>query len=137
MPDKPTTRTSTRRVRTPLGEEIYVPPDPLEHCAHLHGKCGEWIYRHYPGQGTQRVAAYEPTNPQTPTQMNWRFIFADAIAAWKALSPAEQATWNAKAIKQGTRGTYLFRSWYLKQHPNVGSTVKIGTTRIGGLDTIG
>lgn len=92
------------------------------------------IFRYRPGIGQEQLPYYQPANPQTPTQMNWRFIFAEAIAAWKALSEQEKKTWNTKAAKRSTRGTYLFRSRYLDARSNIGGLWKVGTTRIGGLD---
>jgi hypothetical protein len=94
------------------------------------------IFRYRPGYGQEQMAYYQPTNPQTPAQMNWRFIFAGAIAAWKALSDEEKAIWNTKAVKRSTRGTYLFRSHYLDQRANEGKQGEVGTTRIGGLDYV-
>ena len=94
------------------------------------------IFRYRPGIGQEKIVYYQPTNPQTPAQMNWRFIFADAIAAWKALPDEEKREWNRKAVKRSTRGTYLFRSRYLDEHPNVGKQAKVGTTRAGGLDYV-
>jgi hypothetical protein len=55
-------------------------------CGHLHGKVGDYVYRYYPGIALQRVPCYTPTNPRTGKQQTWREIFAQAIAAWKALS---------------------------------------------------
>ena len=113
------------------------PIDVEQTCAIIHGKLGNFIYRHYRLGYTQKVPAYVPTNPQTPSQMNWRFIFAEAIAAWKALPAAEKKEWNTRATKRSTRGTYLFRTYFLRDRPNVGSPARVGTTRIGGLDTVG
>ena len=95
-----------------------------------------WIFRYRAGIGQERMQYYFPTNPRTPKQMNWRFIFAEAIAAWKALSEEEKAEWDRRAIRQGKRGTDLFRSHFLKWRKNEGAPVKVGTTRIGGLDYI-
>lgn len=114
-----------------------TPIDVEQTCAIIHGKLGNFIYRHYRLGYTQKVAAYVPANPQTPSQMNWRFIFAEAIAAWKALPDDEKAIWNKKATRRGNRGTYLFRTHFLRDRQNVGSPARVGTTRVGGLDTVG
>ena len=108
----------------------------VEACGHLHGKVGDYVYRYYPGIALQRVPYYTPTNPRTGKQQTWREIFADAIAAWKALSEAEKRQWNREAVKKGTRGTYLFRSWYLKTNRLTGDVFTVGTTVIGSNDYI-
>ena len=95
-----------------------------------------WIFRWRPGIGQERMKYYFPSNPQTPKQMNWRFVFAEAIAAWKALSEEDKAKWNKKGTRQGTKGTYLFRSHFLKWRKNEGGAWKVGTTRVGGLDYV-
>jgi hypothetical protein len=105
-------------------------------CGHLHGKVGDYVYRYYPGIALQRVPYYTPTNPRTGKQQTWREIFAEAIAVWKALSDADKEVWNQEALRRGTRGTYLFRSWYLKTHRLTGQPFTVGETVIGSDDYI-
>ena len=93
-----------------------APLDPQKTCAVLHGKLGDYIYRHYPAQSTQKVPAYVPTNPQTPAQQAWRQVFADGIAAWKALSAEAKAEWWRKAKKKQMCGPHLFQRQYLNSH---------------------
>ena len=95
-----------------------------------------YAFRWRPGIGQERLAYYRSSNPRTSTQQNWRFIFAEAIAAWKALSDAEKREWNKKATRQGKRGIDIFCSHFLKWRKNEGSPVEVSTTRVGGLDYI-
>lgn len=85
-------------------------------CAIIHGKVGNWIYRHYRLGYTQKVPYYTPTNPQTEAQQAWRQVFADGIAAWHALSEAEKDEWRKKAKKKRMVGQHLFQSHYLNSH---------------------
>ena len=42
----------------------------------------------------QRRAHVIPTDPRTPAQLALRAKFADAVAAWNALTPAEKRAWR-------------------------------------------
>jgi hypothetical protein len=103
-----------------------------EICAHLRGKVGEYVYRHYPGLGTQRVPYYRPTNPRTAAQQLMRKVFADATAAWQALSEEEKDEWREKAKQEGQVGAHLFQGHYLETHEPYYGTAKVNFAVIGG-----
>ena len=55
-----------------------------------------------------------PRNPRTPGQTAQREKFKRAIAAWKALTPAQKAEYKARAKKQrAVSGYVLFMGEYL------------------------
>jgi len=56
---------------------------------------------------------YVPTNPQTPAQQAWRANLADAIAAWKALTPNEKSVYNERTKYKHISGINLFTREYL------------------------
>ena len=49
-----------------------------------------------------------PTNPQTAPQQANRSKFANAVAAWQALSEAEKNTWRKKALGSTIPGYQFF-----------------------------
>ena len=95
-----------------------------------------YVFRWRPDIGQEKLLYYRPSNPRTSTQQAWRSIFADAIAAWRALSEEEKVEWNKKATRRGKRGTDIFRSWYLNTHRLTHEAFTVGTTVIGGYDYI-
>ncbi len=42
-----------------------------------------------------------PTNPRTPAQIADRLIFANAVAGWQTLSPAEKESYNVLGPQHG------------------------------------
>ena len=74
------------------------------------------IFRWRPGIGQEKMAYYRPTNPQTEDQQAWRSIFADAVAAWQALTDAERDEWHAKGKKRRKMGYSMFLTDYLITH---------------------
>lgn len=61
-----------------------------------------------------RMRYYRPTNPNTSLQQAKRSMFADAMASWQGLSPAEKIEWKKKASRQSRRGHNLYISEYMK-----------------------
>jgi len=103
-----------------------------EVCAHLHGKVGDYVYRYYPGVCLQRVPYYTPTNPRSAAQQLMRKVFADATAAWKALSEEERAWWRREAQSRGMLGPHYFQSRYIKTHDLYYGIAKVNFAVIGG-----
>jgi hypothetical protein len=56
-----------------------------------------------------------PTDPATPSQLAYRFAFAEAVAEWQSLSPAEKKTWQATASKEGLPGYQYFLSHRMRE----------------------
>lgn len=57
----------------------------------------------------------KPKDPKTPGQLNMRFLFACAVAAWHDLTDPEKLSW--KDVNQGTKiysGYNAFLSSYIK-----------------------
>lgn len=63
-----------------------------------------------------KMRSYAPTNPRTVEQQAHRAVFADAVAAWAALTDEEKTTYNRLASKRGRVGRNLFMSEYLRTH---------------------
>ena len=61
-----------------------------------------------------KMRYYRPSNPRTPAQQAGRNRFADAVASWKALSPAEQQQYNVRGSRHGRRGRNLYISEYMR-----------------------
>lgn len=95
-----------------------------------------YSFRVRPRIGQERMDYYSGVNPQTPTQQNWRYIFAQGIAAWHALSDEKKAHYWAIAKRQSRNGQHYFQSWWLQSHKNVGQPWTVGTTRLGSLDYV-
>jgi len=55
-----------------------------------------------------------PDNPQLENQQIWRGTFADAIAAWQALTSQQKREYNIIAIRRSRTGYNYFISQYLK-----------------------
>ena len=72
--------------------------------ATIRRKVGDYVFRYRPGVGQECMEYYTPTNPRTAAQQLMRKVFADATAAWKALSGAEKAEWWERAREQGGWG---------------------------------
>lgn len=58
------------------------------------GSEGGRTYSHNKGGYYSRIRS-TPTNPNTPRQQATRTILGSQSAAWKGLTPAQQAAWNA------------------------------------------
>jgi len=84
--------------------------------ARIRQRLGAFIFRFRPGYGQEKMAYYTPANPQTEKQQAWRQVFADGIAAWKALDDEEKAEWWEKAKRKQMCGPHLFQSHYLNTH---------------------
>ena len=65
------------------------------------------------GKKPVKMKFYTPTNPQTVPQQANRTKFANAMAAWMALSSGDKAVYNARAKKRNMFGWGLFiREYY-------------------------
>ena len=100
--------------------------------ATIRKKVGSYIFRWRPGVGQERMAYYKPTNPRTAKQQLMRKVFADATAAWKALSEEEKREWWEKAKKRGMLGPHYFQSWYIRTHEPYYGVAKVNFAVIGG-----
>ena len=74
------------------------------------------IHKYYGGTGQQVLDYYWPTDPKTQAQLTRRAIFADAVAAWQALTDEERAAWRTKATRRSKLGYSMFLTHYLKNH---------------------
>lgn len=54
-----------------------------------------------------------PTDPKTPAQVAERGLFAEAVAAWRALSDPDKKDYKKRAALEGRKGYGLFLSEYL------------------------
>jgi len=63
-----------------------------------------------------REPFYITKNPRTEHQQIHRGIFADAVAGWQALTPAEKAIYNIKSIGKHMSGYNVFLKQYLRSH---------------------
>ena len=82
-------------------------PDPLN----VHGIWQMRLTKR--GKRPVKMRFYRPTNPRTPAQQANRQKFADAMAAWQALTPAQRQEYTAEAKKQNMFGWGLFiRRYY-------------------------
>jgi len=95
-------------------------------------KLDGYIFRWRPGIGQERMEYYMPTNPRTAEQQLMRKVFADATAAWKALSEEEKGWWWQEAKKRGKLGPHYFQSSYIKTHPRYYGEAKVDFAVIGG-----
>lgn len=65
------------------------------------------------GKVPVRMRFYEPTNPESTPQQANRTKFADAVAAWMALTSEQKASYTKRAKKRGMFGWGLFiREYY-------------------------
>lgn len=62
-----------------------------------------------------RMRSYSSPNPNTARQQLARKGMRDAVAAWKQLTNAQQASYNKRGIRTGRQGRHLFYSEYMKQ----------------------
>jgi len=63
-----------------------------------------------------REPYYITKNPRTEPQQTWRGVFANAVAAWQALTPEEKNEYNVKAKGKRMSGYNLFLKEYLLSH---------------------
>jgi len=63
-----------------------------------------------------KMREYAPTNPRSIAQQTNRGKFADAIAAWQALTDEQKHDYNQRVKRRGLDGYRLFISEYLKSH---------------------
>lgn len=95
----PATHARTIEIRGTLGK-----PNELGEMWCGWSECGEFVpeagvyqvRRSQKGTYNVRMKHYHGANPQTVPQQNNRSKFAQAIAAWQALSEPEKAVWNKK-----------------------------------------
>lgn len=79
---------------------------------------GIWQRRHTKtGIRSIKMKWYTPTNPQTDAQQANRQKFADAMAAWGALTSEQKAEYNTRAKRQSLRGWSLFVRTYYELNP--------------------
>lgn len=57
-----------------------------------------------------------PFDPLTAAQLARRQVFADAVTAWHALTPAEKAQWTEQGKPNALPGYHWFISRWLKTH---------------------
>lgn len=112
-------------------DDIWVPLG-----AQAHRKLGNVIYRYRPDVGQERMAYYIPTNPRTRDQQAWRSVYADAVAAWQALSDNDKDTWRARATRSYLNGYCLFLQDYLLTHTPTAYYWTVATTLITSTDYI-
>lgn len=65
------------------------------------------------GRETIKMKFYKPSNPRTPEQQANRNKFADAMRAWRDLTPELKAWYNIEANKYKLYGVNLFLKNYL------------------------
>lgn len=78
------------------------------------------IYRVRTIQGTvtqEKLPFYRPTDPKTIPQQANRQRFADAMAAWTALTPEQKKVYNVFAKRQQKFGWNIFIKEYFASHP--------------------
>lgn len=62
-----------------------------------------------------RMKSYRPTNPRTVEQQAHRASFADAVAAWQAMTPEQRKPYIDRAVRKGRRGRNMFISEFMLQ----------------------
>ena len=69
-------------------------------------------------RGKKIIKVYQnwPANPGYAAQLARQSVFADAVSAWQALTPAEQYAYNHTRNLRGKTGYNLFLGNYLKTH---------------------
>jgi hypothetical protein len=67
----------------------------------LHGQFGRHVCFRYRYGRQEAVPYYEPTNPQTPRQQMWRWIFTQAVHHWHSLTDAQRLDYNRRANRRG------------------------------------
>jgi len=75
-----------------------------------------WCYqrrRTWHGIVWSAMKAYTPTNPNSPAQQARRLLFAQAVAAWQALTSAEQDEYNKRRYPPRIPGYNRFLREYL------------------------
>lgn len=76
-----------------------------------------------------------PADPRSPAQVARREQFANAVAAWQQLSPAEKVVWQRAARNKQMSGyNHFLGSWLRGQHPP--SEWDGGATTWDGGDTV-
>lgn len=68
------------------------------------------------GKGYIKMKFYTPTNPQTVPQQANRTKFADAMAAWMALTSEQKSAYTKRAKKRGKHPWGLFIREYYQSH---------------------
>lgn len=82
-----------------------------------HGHFGIYQMRmHKDGKKPIRMKFYEPTNPQTEDQQANRNKFADAMAAWQALTSEEKAPYYTQAKRVQMLGHNLYIKRYMLEN---------------------
>lgn len=70
-----------------------------------------------------------PKNPRTAAQIADRLLFANAVAGWQALTPAQKQVYNDKSKQYGNIPGFNI---YIKLHKGVISyTTKFGQAKFG------
>lgn len=101
--------------------------DPHKITVAVRGKIGPVVYQRVrKGKGNIRTAGHYDlqvralgthTDRRSPAQLALRARLAAATAAYKALPPADRATWKTRARKLKATGYNLFVRDYCEQHP--------------------
>lgn len=68
------------------------------------------------GPRVSRMVHYWPTNPQTPSQMARRAIFATGKGVWDTLTSDMKLAYNKRAKRYRMSGFNLFMREYLHTH---------------------
>lgn len=86
--------------------------------------CGKYVYQRVrAGLGNvagianddlQLRAYVIPTDPQTPAQLARRAVFADAVAGWQSLTPAQRDIWRIAGAGRNLPAYQTYVSAYLR-----------------------
>lgn len=104
-------------------------------------KAGNKIYRYRRAKhcryvGQEVMDYYTPTNPRTPLQQNWRATFAEAMAAWQALTESEKDAYRSQAKPKHLLGHNLFIRLYITPLVGQAKSWTVGGSAVGGPDFI-
>jgi len=84
----------------------------------LHGAYGKHLCFRYRYKRQEAVPFYIPSNPRTPRQQAWRWVFAQAILFWHSLTSAQHLLYNQRARCHGPLSGFNFAvSEYLRAFP--------------------
>jgi len=115
-------------IRKRLGSPIYCgwAMCGWTQCGEDNERCGVYQQRYrrldfwtagYTPKGKKRNFFMKPAwpdNPQYENQQIWRGSFADAVAAWQALTAGQKREYDIIAIRKRRCGYHFFVSQYLK-----------------------
>ena len=83
----------------------------------IHGALGRQVCFRYRYGRQECVPYYVPTNPRTPRQQAWRWVFRQAVLSWQSLTPGLQLVYDRVAdIRGGMSGFNWYVSEYLQRY---------------------